>query len=153
MLSEKDDLISLATNEVPKPGGGQYWNEPLSSKQHLNLDGPIDGREFKIYKKDSNKNQIDQIILDVAKQFIKDESLKNAKNDQELLDQARIKLKDSNIFNLTEFYRETHAETEALLCCARNGVKTLNATIYCTTMPCHYCIKHIVSAGVRKVSN
>ena len=142
VLSKKDDVISIATNEVPRPGGGQYWN----CENH-----DLDGREFKIYKKDSNKNQIDRIILDVAKKFINDESLKKAHNDEELIDQAREKLKDSNLLNLTEYYRETHAETEALLSCARNGVQSLDATIYCTTMPCHYCIKHIVSAGIRQV--
>lgn len=34
---------------------------------------------------------------------------------------------------------------------ARTGVSTRDATMYCTTFPCHICAKHIVAAGLRTV--
>ena len=40
---------------------------------------------------------------------------------------------------------------EALLSCARNHVSAREATLYCTTFPCHNCAKHIVAAGIARV--
>ena len=45
-----------------------------------------------------------------------------------------------------------HAEMEALLSCARSGVSTRGATLYSTTFPCHNCAKHIIAAGVARVT-
>ncbi len=53
--------------------------------------------------------------------------------------------------DLTEYGRVVHAEMEALLSCARTGRSTVNATLYCTTFPCHNCAKHIVAAGIERV--
>ena len=55
------------------------------------------------------------------------------------------------IRNLTEYGRVVHAEMEALLSCARKGVSTKGATIYCTTFPCHNCAKHIIASGIDRV--
>ena len=137
VVSERGDVISVACNEVPKCGGGQYWP-----------DEQADGRQFKRYKRDSNRSAIDQITLEVLRTFSSD---LDTKTDEEVIEEGRRKLKGSNLFNLTEYFREIHAETEAILSCARNGVSTCNSTLYSTTFPCHYCTKHIISAGVRKV--
>ncbi len=40
---------------------------------------------------------------------------------------------------------------KSLLSCSRNGLSTVDATLYCTTFPCHNCAKHIVAAGVDRV--
>jgi dCMP deaminase len=44
-----------------------------------------------------------------------------------------------------------HAEENALLQAAANGVAIRGATLYCTYCPCSYCAKHIVNAGIREV--
>ena len=137
VVSERGDVVSAACNEVPKYGGGQYWPDERA-----------DGRQFKRYKRDSNRSAIDQITLEVLRTFSSD---LNAKTDEEVIEEGRRKLAGSSLFNLTEYFREIHAETEAILSCARNGVSTCNSTLYSTTFPCHYCTKHIVSAGVKKV--
>jgi deoxycytidylate deaminase len=53
--------------------------------------------------------------------------------------------------NVIEFGRAVHAEMAALMDSARRGVPVKNATLYCTTFPCHLCARHIVAAGIRRV--
>ena len=47
--------------------------------------------------------------------------------------------------------RTIHAETNAVVNCARNGVSTLGATLYCTMTPCVTCAMMIIQAGIVKV--
>jgi hypothetical protein len=40
---------------------------------------------------------------------------------------------------------------DALLSAGREGVSTIGTRLFVTTYPCHYCARHIVSAGVYEV--
>ncbi|MBN2368738.1 dCMP deaminase family protein [Candidatus Woesearchaeota archaeon] len=44
-----------------------------------------------------------------------------------------------------------HAEENALLQAAYNGVSVKNAVIYTSLCPCRYCTKHIINAGIKRV--
>jgi len=44
-----------------------------------------------------------------------------------------------------------HAELNAILFCAKNGLPTKDTTLYVTLSPCHNCAKHIIQAGIRRV--
>lgn len=44
-----------------------------------------------------------------------------------------------------------HAESNALIYAARNGVATSDAHLYTTHMPCYDCARLIVNAGIAKV--
>jgi len=44
-----------------------------------------------------------------------------------------------------------HAEINAIINCARNGVYTLGATLYCTMQPCPACGMAIIQAGIIEV--
>lgn len=44
-----------------------------------------------------------------------------------------------------------HAEVNALLAAARNGVAIKGSTLYCTKKPCLNCSRQLVNAGVAKV--
>ena len=46
---------------------------------------------------------------------------------------------------------EIHAEMNAILFAARTGISTQNTTLYCTHIPCHNCLKHIIQAGISRV--
>ena len=46
---------------------------------------------------------------------------------------------------------EIHAEMNALLYAAKVGIATAGSTLYCTHIPCHNCLKHIIQAGVKRV--
>lgn len=44
--------------------------------------------------------------------------------------------------------RTIHAETNAILQCAKSGAKTTGATIYVTHFPCQNCVKKIIQADI-----
>ncbi|ACC98725.1 Deoxycytidylate deaminase [Elusimicrobium minutum Pei191] len=46
---------------------------------------------------------------------------------------------------------ELHAEQNAILFAAKNGISTAGATVYVTLSPCINCAKVIVSAGIERV--
>lgn len=61
---------------------------------------------------------------------------------------------ESNIVwdsNSTHCIRTIHAELNAILNAARNGVSCLDATMYCTMVPCKNCAMAIIQAGIIKV--
>ena len=45
-----------------------------------------------------------------------------------------------------------HGEVEALLMYARNTMPGKNGTMYVTTFPCHNRAKHLIAAGIKKVT-
>lgn len=47
--------------------------------------------------------------------------------------------------------RTLHAEMNAILQCALNGVSTREATVYVTFFPCLNCTKALIQAGVSKI--
>lgn len=47
--------------------------------------------------------------------------------------------------------RSVHAETNALLQCALNGVSSRDSIMFCTDFPCVSCAKALVQAGVREI--
>lgn len=47
--------------------------------------------------------------------------------------------------------RTTHAEMNALLFAARNGIATQGAEIHITHSPCPVCAKAIITAGIQRV--
>jgi deoxycytidylate deaminase len=124
------DVVALGCNDVPRPGGGQYWFEDLDDK-----------RDHKLGE-DSN---------DVQKQLILKDLI--ARLDCAHLSDREIKAKTkgSMLLDITEFGRAMHAEMDALLCCARNGIAVAGCTLYTTTFPCHNCARHILGAGISRV--
>jgi len=47
--------------------------------------------------------------------------------------------------------RTVHAELNAIIQCALNGVPAKDSTMYCTDFPCISCAKAVVQAGVRRL--
>lgn len=48
-------------------------------------------------------------------------------------------------------HKSVHAETNAIVFAARNGLSTDRATLYCTHAPCDACAGIIVNAGIAQV--
>jgi dCMP deaminase len=44
-----------------------------------------------------------------------------------------------------------HAEENAIVQAARNGIRTAGCTLYSTHSPCTFCSKMIINAGIRRV--
>lgn len=141
VIARSQQIIATGANDCPKHGGGQYWAEldPVSGEVKDSQDGKDYTRE-----EDSNKAAQTEIIDEIVSSVLKDAPE---------TDESKIRniLKKSKISDLTEFGRVVHAEMEAILSCAREGINTRDTTLYCTTFPCHNCAKHIIDAGITRV--
>lgn len=47
--------------------------------------------------------------------------------------------------------RTLHAEENAILQCAKDGIKIEGATLYCKMVPCYNCAMRIVRVGIKRV--
>ncbi len=139
VIAKDGEIISTGANDCPAFGGGLYWPEYNPSTKKVE-DAP-DGRDYK-RGEDLNKAEQQEIINQI---------LQRAEKIGIDKDQLNPILQASRITDLTEFGRAVHAEMEALLSCARRGVTTKGAVLYCTTFPCHNCAKHIIAAGIKRV--
>jgi deoxycytidylate deaminase len=135
VVAKGNEILSTGANDCPRAGGGLYWPEFIGDR----VDDLPRGRDYK-RGCDSNNAEKALLIEEIVRQF-------------PLTQQRRVAkvLGASGIKNITEYGRSVHAEMEALLACARNSVSCAGATIYCTTLPCHNCAKHIVAAGIKQV--
>jgi deoxycytidylate deaminase len=134
LTNRHSDIIATGANDVPKFGGGLYWPT-------------LDDQRDYILRKDSNEEQKRRIILNIMKKFNHDEDT----SDDSLINDGKKILKETGLLDITEYGRAVHAEMEALMSSARNGISTRGATLYTTTYPCHNCAKHIVASGVERV--
>lgn len=136
ILSPGGEVLGLGCNEVPKAGGGQYWEEDEN-----------DARDH-VRGIDSNDEMKAQIVSDVIAAIAP-----HAREDrrQSLAITISEALKPTRIMHLTEFGRAVHAELDAILSASRLGTSVRGATLYTTTFPCHNCTKHIVAAGINRV--
>jgi cytidine deaminase len=142
------EIISLGCNEVPKAGGGTYWSGDVLDKRDF-----VEGR-------DPNDEKKAELLVDLIDRLHSCGHLSSdltavgdaAKIVEILLDNRDKKsVKESRVMDLLEFGRDIHAEMSAISDAARNGLSIKDATLYCTTFPCHICAKHIVAAGIQRV--
>ena len=63
----------------------------------------------------------------------------------------RMQIRKGRVGDLIEFSRAVHAEMDAVLSAGREGISQIGTRLYVTTFPCHYCARHLVSAGVDEV--
>ncbi|MCW2540203.1 MAG: hypothetical protein JWN95_1928 [Frankiales bacterium] len=137
------------TNEVPKPGGGQFWagDEP-------------DHRDFQAGD-DPNPSHMATMLKELFGRLIDWAWLEprfRRETPAELLvlaqkqdDNGESVLKGTRVESVIEFTRCLHAEQASIVNAARQGISTQDALLITTTFPCHECAKFIVGAGVRRV--
>lgn len=147
ILRTEGDLIAVGCNDVPKAGGDLYW--------------PGDKGDARDFQKgvDAMADERLQVLGELLERF-KSGKLLSKKIDgtklNELVrglisgDKKRV-LKGSRVMGLLEFGRSVHAEMAALMSAARLGISVKDATLFCTTFPCHMCARHIVASGIKRV--
>ena len=156
VLSKNKQILATGANDVPRAGGGLYWAYENSSGEIVDDEN---GKDYKM-KGDPNKRIQSEIVDDIIRSISDKkndnesggdpkESMFNFSNDQRKA--LETILKKSRIGDLTEFGRVVHAEMEAILSCSREGISSKEATLYCTTFPCHNCAKHIIASGIKRV--
>ncbi|NLF19147.1 MAG: dCMP deaminase family protein [Lentisphaerae bacterium] len=139
VIAKDNELLSTGANDCPRYGGGLYWPQLDGTSGEL-----VDAENGRDWKRGNDSNKVEQTrIVDEIAGALAGEGMDAAK--------CRDVLEKSAIRHLTEYGRVVHAEMEALLSCARNGIVTRGATLYCTTFPCHNCAKHIIAAGITRV--
>jgi deoxycytidylate deaminase len=149
IAGENCEIISMGCNEVPKAGGGTYWSGTSS-----------DYRDYALGY-DSNQKLREDMTRDVLvrlqdKNWLS-ENFSKMRPDQ-LVEAAFSPqgteagpLAQSMLSDVIEYGRMVHAEMNALADAARFRRSTVNATLYCTTLPCHMCTKLIVASGIMRV--
>ena len=135
-------LIAVGTNEVPKAGGGSYFEG----------DSP-DGRDWSRGGDSSDEYKrvsLGELLSSLAKKKILRKDFQ-ALSTNKLIAKIAPAIKQTRYMQLIEFIRATHAEVSALMDAARRGVPVEGCTMYVTTFPCHECARNIVSSGVSRI--
>lgn len=143
VIARDKQIIATGANEVPAAGGGHYWAEIDEATGEVR-DFP-GGKDY-TREEDPNRAEQTEIIEALGKSI---GSIGEVT--PELLAKIVDRLKNSRIRDLTEFGRVVHAEMQAILSCAKEGISCVGGTLYCTTFPCHNCAKHLIAAGIRRV--
>jgi len=141
LVDAAGNTIATGTNEVPKGGGGVYGQ--TFDKAHLDERCAFrtSGR-----KECTNTREQNEII----KELIEDiPELKELPEERKGV--LATELRKTRIGRLLEFSRAVHAEIEAVLSAARQGISPVGTRIFVTTFPCHNCARQLVAAGVDEI--
>lgn len=142
VLTTNAEVRALGCNEVPRAGGGTYWEGD-----------EVDDRDF-VRGRDSNDYRKREVLLELALRM-QDAGLIDPKYKDNLAE-ALIErdddiIRDAHMMDSLEYGRTVHAEMNAITDAARLGHPLKDCVLYCNTFPCHNCAKHIVASGVQEV--
>ncbi len=133
-------------NDAPKPGGGTYLESDEEKFRDLDLGH------------DANERHKSKVFSNLISNLVSDGLIKSSEIEFEISDAFKhfkesnaLRTRKSSLFDILEFSRSVHAEMNLISTAARLGISLKNATLYCTTYPCHNCAKHIVAAGISRV--
>ncbi len=137
----RGDVISVGTNEVAAPTGGQYWEGDEA-----------DGRDFLYDESDTSDRMRRNLLSDVLRRLKELRTFRDDLKDHTSLlapgsESLKI-LRKAQLFDTIDFIRAVHAEASALFAA---GLGSRGANLYVTTFPCHECARHIVVCGVERV--
>ncbi len=168
LIDKRGNILATGTNEAPRAGGGVYTDgDEIDHRCAYRKDKYCSNtrEQNKIINAmfDGLKTQLNSILTEKLPQHLLElpgranargdiaaavETVLGSATTHRLLTKA---LRDSRIGNLLEFSRAVHAEMDALLSAARKGISPVGARAFVTTFPCHYCARHLISAGVEEV--
>jgi deoxycytidylate deaminase len=140
------DVVAVGMNEVPRGGGGFYWDK----------DSPDHRDQALLLLKDEDRAKEIKIsaLAELIDKMREQGWLGPAVSGETATNLARSlvpTIRRTQFMNLGEFSRPVHAEMAALIDAARRGVAVNGLTMFVTTFPCHNCAKHIIAAGIRRV--
>jgi deoxycytidylate deaminase len=142
LVDRKGNIIATGTNEAPRAGGGVY-REPLDKQDPDFRCAMFPNSADRFCRNTQTQNEIIQeLIKEIPELNAASEKRKEA---------LEAELRKTKIGSLIEFSRAVHAEMSALLSAARNGTPLIGTKLFVTTFPCHYCARHIITAGVDEV--
>jgi cytidine deaminase len=150
LMDKLGSVVGVGVNEVPKPEGGLYGEAGESEtdyRDHRFVRDPYgQGGEPRSEEQgiDTNTDMRQELVegmLDrVAEHLgLPGDRLRNEELERELAT------------DIIEYGRAVHAEMSAILMALRSGNSLIGSTMYCTTLPCHACARHIIAAGIGRV--
>lgn len=141
-------IVAVGANEVPKAGGGLYWedDEP-DHRDHVEGYDPSD-RIRRTIVAEALQQLIAAGWLNDSKKDVPVPELVTAALDRNTLPPI---LRETQVMRVIEYGRAVHAEMAAIVDAASRGAAVRDCTLYVTTYPCHLCAKHIIAAGIRRV--
>lgn len=159
ITTEDGDVVAFGCNDVPKAGGGLYWEgDSKDRRDHILRYDPSDRKKESVLQ-DILVRHSEDILSRLEQDSVFDRSIPSAARRRittklrQIVDSRTIgdRVSGSHVMSLIEFNRSVHAEMAALMDAAKRGVPVKESILYCTTFPCHGCAKHIVAAGIKKV--
>lgn len=142
VVDAKGNVVATGSNEVPKAGGGVHGEGTD--------EGDEDGRCFTYgvigCRNTREQKKITEDLVTMLEGILGPHQLDDAARDK-----IRAGFRKSKIGRLLEFSRSVHAEMDAILSAARSGVSLVGCKLFVTTFPCHFCARHIVTAGIEEV--
>ena len=142
LVDANGNIVATGTNEVPKAGGGVY-GESFGDTEDEGRCGMFLSEAQRFCRNTTSQNEIiDDLIANVSE--LRDVEPGRKKELQK-------QLRRTKIGQLIEFSRAVHAEMDAILSAARQGNNLVGTRLFVTTFPCHFCARHIVTAGVDEV--
>lgn len=137
------DIRALGMNEVPRAGGGFYWDEQSPDKRDQALLPEDRAHDIKL-------SLLTELLGHIRTQKWLGPQTGDG-DDSELARKLLPHLAGSQFMDISEFSRPVHAEMAAIIDAARRGVSIDGCSMYVTTFPCHNCAKHIIAAGIQRV--
>jgi deoxycytidylate deaminase len=142
IADQHGNVVAVGTNEVPKAGGGSYWEGDRPDRRDWVV-GFDSSERFK-------QSSLGELLQVLSKHNKLSAELMQLKTDEQI-QALRPLLKQTRYMQLIEFIRAVHAEMGALIEAAFRGISVAGCTMYVTTFPCHECARHIIGAGISKV--
>ena len=144
IFNQHMEVQALGCNEVPKAGGGTYWEG----------DDP-DGRDH-ARGVDANELRKRAVLMDIFGRLHSAGALRDGLESPEsrnalLFNREDDLISDAQVMDSLEYGRAVHAEMNAITDAARGGHNVRGSVLYSNTFPCHNCAKHIVASGITEV--
>jgi deoxycytidylate deaminase len=154
LVDARGDIVATGTNEVPSGGGGLYWSGRQPDHRDFKEPVPVDSNTE--WKRRVARELLARLSASQGDVPWLDGSRARLEDGERILDDVQLAaflkhIEGTRFADLIEFGRAVHAEMEAVLSAARRGVPVQDATIVCTTFPCHNCARHLIAAGVRRL--
>jgi deoxycytidylate deaminase len=173
ILSRSGQVIATGTNDPPAFKGGVYNEESIPDHRCFSWkwNEGIEGLEFSGCHNTRKKNELRNEIVDwlgtvLPEKIASDlypkpqvgfdtaaEQRSNATSKiKSVIDGCESEIAGMpGIKDAIEYSRSIHAEMDALMSAARQGIRTSGTSLYVTTYPCHNCARHLIAAGITAV--
>lgn len=145
LTDTKGEVVVLGTAEVPKAGGGHYWDQdPNDARDHIRGADPaetvrLDTVERLLTLLAGRGGTYAGTAADAARQILADFDASEGVVGVGLGDRGRT---------FESLGRVVHAEMAVLATAARLGIPVASTTAYATGAPCRQCLRQLVCSGV-----